>query len=274
MEKHVQLVLKLDTRNPIEIEDFIAAFTSLSNQFERFVSVSYPDLSADAKIYVRQIRSGSIIADLLPWALATMSAATPYMSQLSVLEDFVVRYGNRLSTYFKKDGRVAEATKSDLNIFADCVAAVANDPEGSVTIEAAYYEDGNRDVRAAFTFNTKEGQAARREIEAHKIELDKRDSADHERVLMTYSQSNVKDTKVGTKTSERVVIESISSRDLPIVYASDLAEQRIKHEIRETAGNIYKKAFDVDVNVELLGGIPRAYRIVHVHDVIALSDDE
>jgi predicted nucleic acid-binding Zn ribbon protein len=50
------------------------------------------------------------------------------------------------------------------------------------------------------------------------------------------------------------------------------AEERIRHEIADADENVYKKGFDVDVNVEVRGGRPIAYRVVAVHSVIDLSD--
>jgi hypothetical protein len=78
---------------------------------------------------------------------------------------------------------------------------------------------------------------------------------------------------MGKRTGERVKIEELSSRDLPLIYASDLAEQRIKHEVREADDNVYKKGFVVDVNVQLVSGKPAAYRITNVHQVIDLPSD-
>jgi predicted nucleic acid-binding Zn ribbon protein len=61
---------------------------------------------------------------------------------------------------------------------------------------------------------------------------------------------------------------------LPLIYASDLAEQRIKHEISEADDNVFRKGFIVDVNVETRGGRPVAYRIANLHQVIELPDDD
>ena len=58
------------------------------------------------------------------------------------------------------------------------------------------------------------------------------------------------------------------------MYSSDLAEQRIKHEIREAEDNVYKKGFVVDVNVRYVGGKPSVYAIMSVHDVIDIPDEE
>jgi hypothetical protein len=69
-----------------------------------------------------------------------------------------------------------------------------------------------------------------------------------------------------------VKIEEISDRSLALVYGSELAEQRIKHEIREADENVYKKGFVVDVNVRSTGGRPVAYAATHVHQVVDLPD--
>lgn len=58
------------------------------------------------------------------------------------------------------------------------------------------------------------------------------------------------------------------------MYASDLAEQRVKHEIREADDNIYKKGFSVDVSVLYRNARPIVYRILNVHEVVDLPDDE
>jgi hypothetical protein len=90
---------------------------------------------------------------------------------------------------------------------------------------------------------------------------------------MVFTQSNIKDTATGKRTGERVKIGDISPRDMPLIYASDLAEQRIKHEVREADENVYKKRFVVDVNVQLVNDKPAAYRVTDVHQVIDLSSD-
>ena len=86
--------------------------------------------------------------------------------------------------------------------------------------------------------------------------LEKTQHADHTRVLMRFTRSDIGDVTVGKPSGERVKIEEISDRALPLVYGSELAEERIKHEIREADENVYKKGFMVDVNVKSTGGRP------------------
>jgi hypothetical protein len=52
-----------------------------------------------------------------------------------------------------------------------------------------------------------------------------------------------------------------------------MAEQRIKHEIREADENLFKKGFIVDVNVQTKGGRPVGYRVTNLHQVIDLPEE-
>ena len=83
-------------------------------------------------------------------------------------------------------------------------------------------------------------------------ELEAPSDADHKRVLMVFTRTDVGDAAIGKRSGERVVIEELSAKPLALMYASELAEQRLKHEIREAEDNVYKKGFVVDVNVRMV----------------------
>ena len=83
---------------------------------------------------------------------------------------------------------------------------------------------------------------------------------------MSLHQASLDEAKAGKSSGEKGIIETISDRPLKLVYASDLAGQYIKSEVRNDS-NPLKKAFVVDVNVEMARGSPHAYRITQVHSV-------
>lgn len=270
----VQIIVTLSTKKPIEIGDFVAAFTSVENQYEKFVKERFPDATGEAKIFVKQIKKGSIIAELLPFvphALLNMQSAIGTMDQVLIVDEFVRKYGGALKAYIKKDGKVEDATKSDLKDFMGAVVAIANDTDGKGSIKAAVFEDGKKKIKAKVEFNSTEAHRAVEHIEDHRRTLELKTNADYQRVLMVFRQSNVKDLPVGKRTGEWVTIDEIHpDRELPLIYASDLAEQRIKHEIREADDNVYKKGFVVNVNLQAKGPKPLAYRVTHLHQVIDL----
>jgi hypothetical protein len=271
-----QIIVELDTKRPIEVGDFVAAFTSVESQYEKFVKQNYPDATGEAKMFVREIKKGSIIAELLPfvpYVLLGLSPIITQMDQILIVDEFVRKYGRMLKAYFKKGGKVEDATKSDLKDLMGAVVAIANDPDGKAAIKAVTFEDNKRKVKTVIEFDSKQAYQAVQNIEAQQRTLEHESHADHQRVLMVFRQSNVKNPPVGKRTGEWVVIDEISDRELPLIYASDLAEHRIKHEIREADDNVYKKGFVVDVNLHTRGPKPVAYRVTNLHQVIDLPSD-
>ncbi|UUX51163.1 hypothetical protein NUH88_05595 [Nisaea acidiphila] len=262
---HIEVTI--DTEEPIELGDFVSAFTSIANQYERYMKREHPDLRDDAKVYVREVRTGSIIADLVPHAGTLISL----MDQILIVRQFVHAYGERLSVYLGGNGRLDDASKGELDDLMKQVGAIAKSKNGKGQIAAVVYENGQRQVRAAVTFNTNESRAAIKQIEDHRKALDAISSADRQRVLMVFKRSDVGSADVGVKSGERVIIESLSDRDLPLIYGSSLAEERIKDQMRNIEENIYHKGFVVDVNVQTRGGRPAAYAVTHVHQIIDLD---
>ena len=264
---HIEVVI--DVEEPIELGDFVTAFTSIASQYRRYMRDAHPDLKDDATVFVREVRPGSIIADLIP----AVASLVTVMDQALIIEQFVRLYGQRLSQYFKLGGRQKDASKSELSDFVGQIAAIARSKNGRGQISAVIFEDGKRDVRAAIDFNNEQASVASKEIENHKKELDAIASADHERVLMTFKRSDIGDADIGARSGERVIIEEISEKDLALIYGSGMAEERIKDQMRNTDENIYHKGFVVDVNVTTKGGRPVAYAVKHVHQIIDLDLD-
>jgi len=267
------LLLTLDLREPVELRDFVSVFTSLASEFERFVLARYPDLEGGTEVYVTEVRRGSIVAELMPWVVITGQAVLGAGDSIMLIEDFVNRWKGRIGSYFMPGGKVEDADKSSLRDFMGYVAAIANDPAGSATLEAVAYEDGKRKIRAQLKFDTTQARAAREQIENQRRALEANTGADRERLLMVFVQTNTKTSGLGARTGERVVVEDISPKDLPLIYASSLAEERIKHEIREADENVFKKGFIVDLSIQIRAGRPVGYRVTQLHQVIDLPDD-
>ena len=279
---HIRLTL--DTEQPIALGDFVANFVGIGNQFQKFIARDFPEVKAESEIFVKEVRSGSIEADLVAFlgpvltaaGLATAAGqAIEAIDKGQVLSKFVSDFRSRLSRYFAPGGTDESASKSDLSLIPETVRAVAHDTDGNLSLEAAAFEDGERKVRAAFQFTTHDAREAEREIEEHLARLDAPADADHKRVMvLRFVRPSIEKVSSHRRTGERAVIEAIHSKPLSVLYASDLARERIQHELREAESNPFKLLFDVDVNVELSGGRPVAFRVVALHDVTDAPEDE
>lgn len=273
--------LKLDTHDPIALSDFVGSFVGIGNQFEKFIAANYPELKAESEFFVKDVRDGCIEADLVTWVQAALTGAAVVLPNLNIIDTidkgqilakFVRDLSKRISPYFQHGGRDPKATKGDLADYHKAVAAIARDPLASANIEAAVFETDGRNVRSAFKFKSSEAREAQRQIADHRRELEATTGKNEDRVLLKFVRPSVESSKPGKKGGERAIVASIHPKALPVIYASDMAEQRTHHEFLEAEGNVFRKLFDVDLNVERnVAGKPIAYRIMHVHVVV---DDE
>jgi hypothetical protein len=140
------IILNIQTKNPIELTDFVSAFTSVASQYEKFIRLHYLEMSHDANIFIREVRAGSIEADLIPWALQGVSAVVNVLEQIEIVVRFVQTYGSKLSTYLG-GSKSPEATRSELKDLMGAVVAIANDPNGRATLQAVAFEDGKNKIK-------------------------------------------------------------------------------------------------------------------------------
>lgn len=262
------LTVTLDLSEPIEISDFAAFFAGLASQFDDYLAERHPDLKGTAKLYVREVRSGSIVADLVPM----IDDVIGLMDNAVIILSFTALFSKRVRTWISGQF-VPTANKSDLKYMGQTIRAVAHDKDGTLRLESMVYKEGLWSKELEVKFNTKEARAAEATIEAQKKALDKTEHVDHERVLMRFRRSDIADAEVGKRSGELVVIEEIQAKPLPLMYGSQLAEERLKDEIRDH-DSVYYKGFVVDVNVQSSNGRNVAYSVTNVHQVLDLSDSD
>lgn len=269
MEQKSHFILTIDTKQPVELADFIGQVTGFGNQFDKYIRQNQPNLHGDAKFYITDVRHGSFIIEILP----IFQTLIEHIQDVHILDEFVTTWAARIKKYFAEGGRDRSASKTDIKDFFGTVRAIARDPEASSQLDFVAYEDGRRQQRAVLAFSSGEAREAVEQLEQHRYELEQVDAVDHSRVTMVFVRPDISDATLGRRSGERVTIEAISPNPRPLIYASELAEQRIKGELRTSEGNIFKVAFVVDVNVEMRNDRPWAYRVTHVHQIIPLEDD-
>lgn len=68
-----KLTIKIENKRPVELTDFTDSFSSLGSQYYKFLSENDSfSLKPETKLYIKEIKSGSIItelSDLVPLVL-------------------------------------------------------------------------------------------------------------------------------------------------------------------------------------------------------------
>lgn len=263
-----RLVVEYHNSQPIDLLEFSASLEALAREHQSHMHTDRPALDIDeTRLLIVDVRKGSIVLELTAALAPIISTMEVTNTAVSFIEHFK-KIGLPLAS---KNGRAPDASSHQLKNFGDTVQAIAADRDGQFIL-AARHTDGEtiQEFRV-------ESLGARNMVEnsqAQRRELEDRSSSALKQVLMRLHQSSVADPKVGKRTSEKGIIERIDTTPRTLIYVSDLVGQRIKSQILQPDGNPYSKGFIVDVDVETVGGRPKVYRILEVHEIIDLSDDE
>jgi len=268
MDDRNYFILTIDANAPVELSEFIGALDSMNNQFKKHIKKSAPDLEDSYKIYVKEVRKGSYVVEFLPALLPLIE----HIEHADIVCDFLYKWKDRLKKYFTEKGRDKKASKSDLQDILKAVEVIATNPNSSQHLDYVVHKDGKAEKETIFKFDTREANQARKEIKDHIIEIEAITDNSKSRATMVFERPSSTDASIGKRSGERVIIEEIDTRPRPLIYASELSERQIKHELNNSDDNPFKKAFIVDVNIEYRNQKPWAYRVTDVHQIIPLDD--
>jgi hypothetical protein len=266
-ESNAYITITLDLDEPVEIGDFAAMFAGIGEQFEAYLREHHPQLRGKAQMYVREVRQGSIVADLFP----NIPDLIGYMDGILIVLGFGSLFSKRIRNLISGQ-YIEDAKKSDIKEIGETIRAVSHDTGGTMQIESLKFEQGVWSKNLEISFSASEAREAERTLADQKKALDAVSHVDHERVLMTFERSRKSDTDLDKPTGELVVIEEVTEKPKALIYGSELIEKKIKHEIREADDNIYKKGFVVDANARLKDGRVVAYVVTDVHQVVDFPD--
>ena len=144
----------------------------------------------------------------------------------------------------------------------DIVSVTANDSESSMQI-GTVSENGivNMYKDCVFNYtvsNTIQNKANQKTKQLASIQ----EELSHKRVLLYFKQINR-----DSKTANRGIISNISDKPISVVFDSD----ELKRQILYIDENPIKKAFFVDVLLQMANGKIAAYKVMALHEIIELD---
>lgn len=256
MNDAVKLTIEIKNRQPVELLDLAQSLNSLGEEYRRFLATGEQAGKPDEiKLYVKEIRTGSIITELV--------ALAPYSLPFVEHADTVIEYAKHLKTLYdwfsgKSEEKPQAMEKATLQNLSEILEPVAKEHSSQINIGAVNIQG---DVIVNMNLNSTEANAAqngiRREIDAMKEPL----TGVHEQVAMYWAQArNIPDNKAGDKAR----IESIYKGDVKVRFANDGLKATLLYEEPYP----FKKVFIVDVAVETVNDKPVLYKVLNFHDAI------
>ena len=245
---------------PVALSTLTASLDAVSEQYLGFVRRQGGELSEDGyQLYVREIRAGSVVVDLIGQAMQSPMFA-PFAP-------FVIPFAQNLSDWFEvfkgaKDTLELKemlfgSSKKELQQLSQIVEPAAVDHGSSINITATH--GGVIIINAPLTsIEANAGQnVLRRHIGGVALPVS---GVRHDQVLAWYQMRDDQAAKPGDK----AVIERIWPHPVKVRITSD----EIKRQMLDKADNPFRKLYVVDVDVTESNGKPVLYKILEVKDTI------
>lgn len=247
--QQASLTIEIKNQQPIELLDLTKSLLSLGDEFKRFVDAHEPEAAeAEARLYIGEIRTGSVVADLIAIAPVLMQGVS-YINTMAKFGAHLQAAYAYLSSNATAKPALEKATYQNLS---NIVEPVAKDAGAQLNITAP----GGHVVININSVNANAVQnKARKEIER----LAEPVSALHEKVLLYWYQAR---GDVASQKGDKAIIESIDPRPKKIICANDA----IKSQMIFDNENPFKWAYVVDVVVETINNRPVAYKILTLHE--------
>jgi hypothetical protein len=254
-------MLRIEFKNtkPIELVDLTVSFTALAESFRDFANKSGDPLANNLRLYVKEIKSGSVIADLIAFA----DQAQWLLKHADVLAGFVTNTNDLVNHFLGKNDARMEPTQRQAKQIAQFVEPVAKDFGSQLNMNVM--EGAIVHIHQHFHINGIEANAVQNgvarflgpQLPASKVLADQ---------LMVLEQ--VKNDALA-KSGDRGIIEAVSTKPVKLQFSSEQA----KRSVLEMHENPFECVFQVNVEVRSSGGRPVLYRILDVSEIIRPDED-
>lgn len=277
-----RIIIRLDPGGPIELTDLTDSFSALSRFYERH---HRPDGEPAPKLYVTRLESGSVVAEIVPYAVI-LGGAVHMMDVALIVSDFARRLSASIKVFSDPQVRVSsptetEVTSEDAEDIREFVKPLAGKRGANLGIRHARLkkQDGERSTVVEYTFDETEinravvnldvALAKKDQIAPNTVPLPTKKFSE---VMLFFDQASRQPGKERGRTGDKGIIPDISDKPLPVYFRKSF--QNLKDQMVRGEVNPLRCAFVVDVHAQIVDGDPKGYIVTDVHEVISNDDSD
>lgn len=253
-----KLTIEIENYQPIELVDFTNSLLSIADEYRRFLIRQDGSMAAEEiKLYIKGIKSSTIITELVPYAPYTLLA----IEYASTVIDFAGYLKMCIGFFIGKEKKEPQLEKVNYENFSNLLEPIAKDRAAQLNCHTVI----KGDVSLVLNVSSLEANAAQNNIKKKIESLKEPMYGTKKKVLLYWFQAR-KDPK--SKFGNQATIESIHSSPVRVIMDEDL-----KKEILAGSENPFKMAYIVDVEVETIRNKPAVYKITNLHDSFGLNNN-
>lgn len=271
-----RLVLYLDPGGPIELTELTDSFAALARMYSRHYRADEATETAP-KLYVTKLTSGSVIAEVAPYAVI-VGQAYMAMDHSVTIADFANRLNRALRAFSGMEtSAAATATpREDAADLREFVKPLTGRARSQLAISHARYHerDGDREVLVEYAFDeaaiNRAALAIDRSLEA---QPDKPATATRplSEVLLYFDVASRAAGREKGKTHDRAIVPEVSDKAMPTYFRKGVSGDPKDAIRRDGANPIANTGYIVDVLVQVIDDEPKMYIVTQVYDAVPLD---
>lgn len=257
-----KLQIHIEYSNKIELIHYINSLNSVNSEYSNYIQKASNHLQPeDIKLYVNEIRSGSIITYLIAYS-PTMLA---FVEHANTLLDFTKHIANTINILKTKS--VQEIVKDEqisttsLNNIQNLVEPIINDSKGKISFEGLNFGDN---CTISFMINSPDANEIYTKAQSAKSFKPSPNTNIREQVLLIFTQTN---SSTKNTNNDKGVIESISKNTVKIRFDNDSLKKEMLFNQHP-----YGVAFVVDIEIQTINDKPFIYKVLKLHECINIDE--
>lgn len=252
-----RLTVEIKNSEPVELIDLTNSLLSLGDEYKQFIINSDgPVAGEEIKLYIKEIKTGSIITDLIAIAPGTL----PMVTYAKTVIGFSEHLNNIINFFLKNHGDEPVMNKRNYENMSKFLEPVAKDNASQLNLNITV----NGNVDKLLSINSMETNALQNTFRKKIEGLQETSTGLKEKVLFYWYQArNELESQVGDK----AIIESISHAPVKAII-----EESIKAHMLSGDESMFKLAYVVDIDVETINGKPKIYKVINLHETFPRED--
>lgn len=252
MKKDEEIIFRVSIKNstPVDLMEYTKSLMSLSSEFVSYCEHNNIGFNGDVKLYIKEVRSGSIISDLIAYAPAVL----PCVEYANSLFDFYKNLSGIFDYLLGRKGERPDLTKKTLVNIENLMMPAINDNNGSMSFEIV---QGNKVINNYYITNEQQNIIQNRARNEALIQTT--EEKEYKNVSFYWYQARNTESE---SVADKGIIESISQKPIKTIMSVDIKKRMI-------TGNLFEVSYIVDVRTICAKGKIIAYEVINLIDVIS-----
>lgn len=252
-----KLEVKISNENPVVLVDLTISLMAISQQYQKFIeSQTNENYNASTELYIKEVKSGSIIVELVTQAMPVL----PLLWNDGSLVEWINQLSNTFTWLLGKDSPPQNYSKQDLKQLHSIIEPVAKDSGSQLNFTVK--DQGNVTINQFF-INSEQANAAQNRIMREIDLLNAPDDNIHRKRVMYWKQAKFDDD---SHAGDKAIIESISKSPVKVLFENNAVKKAMLAGDSRFHKPWQRLAYIVDVSVQTIQDTPKLYTIINFYD--------